>query len=35
VGAVSVGRRAREGVAVSLPDGRTRRLRIVSVAPPT
>ena len=35
VGQALLGRRANEGVTVSLPHGRTRRLRIVSVAPPT
>jgi len=35
IGQALVGRRASETVAVSLPDGRVRRLRIVSVAPPT
>ena len=35
VGQALLGRRASETVTVSLPDGRTRRLRIVSVAPPT
>jgi len=35
VGQALLGRRASETVAVSLPDGRVRRLRIVSVAPPT
>ena len=35
VGQALQGRRASETVTVSLPDGRTRRLRIVSVAPPT
>jgi transcription elongation factor GreA len=35
VGQALLGRRASETVTVSLPDGRARRLRIVSVAPPT
>jgi transcription elongation factor GreA len=35
VGQALLGRRANEGVTVRLPDGRIRRLRIVSVAPPT
>jgi transcription elongation GreA/GreB family factor len=35
VGQALLGRRASETVTVSLPDGRVRRLRIVSVAPPT
>lgn len=35
VGQALLGRRASETVAVDLPDGRARRLRIVSVAPPT
>jgi transcription elongation factor GreA len=35
VGQALVGRRAGDTVTVSLPDGRTRRLRIASVAPPT
>jgi transcription elongation GreA/GreB family factor len=35
VGQALVGRRAGETATVSLPDGRTRRLRIASVAPPT
>lgn len=35
VGQALVGRRAGETVTVSLPDGRTRGLRIASVAPPT
>jgi transcription elongation factor GreA len=35
VGRALMGRRAGETVTVSLPDGRTRRLRIASVAPPT
>jgi transcription elongation factor GreA len=35
VGQALLGRRASETVSVSLPDGRSRRLRIVSVAPPT
>jgi len=35
VGQALLGRRANEGVTVSRPHGRTRRLRIVSVAPPT
>ena len=35
VGQALLGRRASETVAVSRPEGRTRRLRIVSVAPPT
>jgi transcription elongation factor GreA len=35
VGQALLGRRAGETVAVSLPDGRTRRLRIASIAPPT
>jgi transcription elongation factor GreA len=35
VGRALLGRRANEGVTVRLPDGRIRRLRIVSVAPPT
>ena len=35
VGQGLLGRRAGETVAVSLPDGRTRSLRIASVAPPT
>jgi transcription elongation factor GreA len=35
VGQALLGRRASETVAVSLPDGGTRRLRIASVAPPT
>jgi transcription elongation factor GreA len=35
VGQALLGRRASETVAVSLPDGRVRRLRIVSIAPPT
>jgi transcription elongation factor GreA len=35
VGQALAGRRAGETVTVSLPDGRTRRLRIASVAPPT
>jgi transcription elongation factor GreA len=35
VGQALLGRRASETVTVSLPDGRIRRLRIVSVAPPT
>jgi len=35
IGQALVGRRASETVAVSLPDGRVRRLRIVSIAPPT
>jgi transcription elongation factor GreA len=35
VGRALLGRRASETVTVSLPDGRSRRLRIVSVAPPT
>ena len=34
VGQALLGRRASETVTVSLPDGRTRRLRIVAVAPP-
>jgi transcription elongation factor GreA len=35
VGQALLGRRAGETVTVSLADGRTRRLRIASVAPPT
>jgi transcription elongation factor GreA len=35
VGQALLGRRASETVTVSLPDGRSRRLRIVSVVPPT
>jgi transcription elongation factor GreA len=35
VGQALLGRRASETVTVNLPDGRTRRLRIASVAPPT
>jgi transcription elongation factor GreA len=35
VGQALLGRRAAETVTVSLPDGRTRRLRIASIAPPT
>jgi transcription elongation factor GreA len=35
VGQALLGRRAGETVPVSLPNGRTRRLRIASVAPPT
>jgi transcription elongation factor GreA len=35
VGQALLGRRAGETVTVSLPDGRTRRLRIASIAPPT
>lgn len=35
VGQALLGRRASETVAVGLPDGRARRLRIVSVAPPS
>lgn len=35
VGQALLGRRASETVVVELPDGRARRLRIVSVAPPT
>ena len=34
VGQALLGRGASETVAVSLPDGRVRRLRIVSIAPP-
>jgi transcription elongation factor GreA len=35
VGQALLGRRAGDTVTVSLPDGRARRLRIASVAPPT
>jgi transcription elongation factor GreA len=35
VGQALLGRRAGDTVTVSLPDGRTRGLRIASVAPPT
>jgi transcription elongation factor GreA len=35
VGQALLGRRAGETVTVGLPDGRTRTLRIASVAPPT
>jgi transcription elongation factor GreA len=35
VGQALLGRRAGDTVTVSLPDGRTRRLRIASIAPPT
>jgi transcription elongation GreA/GreB family factor len=35
VGQALLGRRAGDTVTVRLPDGRTRRLRIASVAPPT
>jgi transcription elongation factor GreA len=35
VGQALLGRRAGETVTVSLPDGRTRSLRIAAVAPPT
>jgi transcription elongation GreA/GreB family factor len=34
VGQALLGRRAGETVTVSLPDDRTRRLRIASIAPP-
>jgi transcription elongation factor GreA len=35
VGQALLGRRAGETVSVDLPDGRMRRLRIASIAPPT
>jgi transcription elongation factor GreA len=35
VGQALQGRRAGETVTVNLPDGRTRRLRVVTVAPPS
>jgi len=35
VGQALLGRRAGETVTVSLPDGRTRSLRVAAVAPPT